>query len=184
MIFIFGKSKNMFSNSLRKMPAERCIFASYQILNKMRYLLLAPLLFLMSCSLFKSGAEGSSTKQSVAVSSLSGSSWALDSLTEFTMESDLKKPVTLIFSDTSNDVFGFGGCNGFSGHFAQNKSELHFSQLLSTKMYCVTGSKTETRLTYALLNCDHAAIDSEGHLLLMKGKELLAIFRKYIPKSE
>ena len=134
--------------------------------------------------MFKSGAEKTSSKQPVTVASLSGSSWALDSLIGFTMEQELKKPVTLIFSDTSSEVYGFGGCNGFSGHYAQSKSELHFSHLLSTKMYCTVGSKTETRLTYALLNCDHAAMDSDGHLLLMKGEGVLAVFKKYIPKSE
>jgi len=134
--------------------------------------------------MFKSGAEKTSSKQAVAVPSLSGSSWALDSLVDFTMEQGLRKPVTLIFSDTNNDVYGFGGCNGFSGHYAQSTSELHFSHLLSTKMYCTVGSKTETRLTYALLNCDRAAMDNDGRLLLKKGENTLAIFKKYIPKSE
>lgn len=134
--------------------------------------------------MFKSGAEKTSSKQPVAVSSLSGSSWDLDSLIGFTMEQELRKPVTLFFSDTSNAVYGFGGCNGFSGYYAQSKNELHFSHLLSTKMYCAVGSKTETRLTFALLNCDRAAIDSNGRLLLMKGEGILAIFKKYIPKSE
>lgn len=150
----------------------------------MRYLLLAPLFLLMSCSMFKSGAEKTSSKQPVAVASLAGSSWSLDSLVGFTMEKDLRKPVTLIFSDTSSDVYGFGGCNGFGGHYAQSKNELHFSHLLSTKMYCAVGSKTETRLTFALLNCDRAAMDGDGHLLLMKGEGVLAIFKKYIEKSE
>lgn len=150
----------------------------------MRYLLLAPLLLLMSCSMFKPGAGKVSPKPAMAAASLAGTSWALDSIINFTTEKDLRKPVTLNFSDTSSDVFGFGGCNGYGGHYAQNKNELHFSKLLSTKMYCMVGSKTETRFTYVLLNCDHAAIDSNGRLLLMKGENTLAIFKKYIAKPQ
>ncbi|HET8572886.1 MAG TPA: META domain-containing protein [Edaphocola sp.] len=150
----------------------------------MRYLLLAPLLLLMSCSMFKPGARKASTDKTPPVASLSGTSWQLDSIIGFKPEKELVKPVTLNFSDTSNEVYGFGGCNGYGGRYAQSRDELRFSRLLSTKMYCAVGSRTETRVTFVLLNCDHAAMDHDGRLLLMKGENTLAVFKKYGPRSE
>lgn len=143
----------------------------------MRYLILFSAFFLMtSCSIFQPGAN--KNIKTIPINSLTGTSWALDSLINFTAEKGKMRPVTLSFSDTSNSVFGSGGCNYYNARFSQDKSKLSFSHILSTKMYCQIGSKTETKFTSVMLQCNRAAQDKEGHLLLMKDKEILAIFSK------
>lgn len=143
----------------------------------MRYFMLLPLLMLMSCSIFRPQAKNNEMVSTDKIS-LNGTSWALDSLINFTPEK-LEQPVTMTFGrDSTNSVYGNGGCNYYNGRFTKNGSKISFSHLLSTKKYCFDGSKTETKLTSVLLSANRVAMDKEGHLLLMKGGDLMAIFHK------
>lgn len=43
---------------------------------------------------------------------------------------------TLSFNKKENSVFGKAGCNRYFGSFKQTKTQINFSQMASTEMYC------------------------------------------------
>lgn len=147
----------------------------------MRNLLFLSLFLLTSCSIFHPHAQKEKTVSDL--SSLKGTSWELDSIINFKPEK-LESPVIMTFGrDSSNSVYGYGGCNYFNGIFSQNGSRVAFSHLLSTKKYCFNGSKTETKFTVVLLTCNAAAKNEGGDkLFLKKDKTVLAILHevKYV----
>lgn len=149
----------------------------------MRYLLLLPMLLFMSCSIFQPKGQ----RQAVASMDkvvLKGTSWELDSLIDFTSES-LERPVTMTFgADSLNKFYGNGGCNAYNGDYMQNGSKIAFSRIISTKKYCIVGSKTETKFTSVLLTANRVGMDEKGDLLLMKDGETLAILHKTDYKGE
>lgn len=136
----------------------------------MRYLLSLSLLLLFSCSSMKNQADAKKVKPV----SLKGTSWTLSTVPGFTAEK-LKKPATLSFSDTSNRMGGFSGCNGYGGTYTVNGSELKMADILGTLMACMPGMKTESTLYKALNNTDHYKI-SNGKLVLLQGSKVLAEF--------
>ena len=139
----------------------------------MKYFLSLSLLLIFSCSSVKNQADAKKTKPV----SLKGTSWTLSSVPDFKMEK-LKNPATLNFSDSSNRVGGYSGCNGFGGTYTVNGTELKMTDILGTLKACMPGMKTESSLYRALNNTDHYKI-SGGKLVLMKGTKVLAEFVPY-----
>jgi heat shock protein HslJ len=136
----------------------------------MRYLLSLSLLLLFSCSSVKNQADAKKTNPV----NLKGTSWMLSSVPDFKPEK-LKKPVTLNFSDSSNKMGGYSGCNGYGGTYTVKGSELKMEEILGTLMACMPGMKTESKLYDALRNTDHYKV-SGGKLILMQGTKVLAEF--------
>lgn len=143
----------------------------------MRYLWIIPLMFLASCSLFKPGVNSELTKN-LSTPSLAGTEWELVSIPEFAGEKDLERPATMGFEgDSTHSVYGNGGCNYYNGVYKVEAKKINFSRLLSTKKYCAVGSKTETQLTAALLRANRYGVDADGQLILMEGKNVVAVFK-------
>lgn len=121
----------------------------------MRILMIAVLmtslsLSLPSCATWKqkdrSAAQGAETPE------LKGSSWTLSEIPGVELEAT-PKPVTLNFGEEQK-VGGHAGCNGFGGTYVQDGDKLNFSELISTKMACMPGLKTENAFLDALHHTD------------------------------
>lgn len=68
---------------------------------------------------------------------LVGNEWKLTTMysADETFKVEANNP-TIAFSDTSNMVYGFGGCNRFFGNYKVADAKLQFSQMGSTMMMC------------------------------------------------
>ncbi len=140
----------------------------------MRYLLLASVGLLLSCSATKKAAKGADGKDAVA---LEYNTWELSSIPGFEIESNLSKKVTILFTDSTKRVSGNGGCNGYGGTYEMNGSKLKFGPLMATKMACTPGMKTEDKYMSALRETDNFEI-SGNKLMLKKGSTVLAELKK------
>ena len=134
----------------------------------MRYLLSLSMLLIFSCSSVKNQADAKKEKSI----SIKGTSWTLSRFPDFKME-DLKNNATLFFSDSTNKINGFSGCNGFGGTYTVNGSALKMGEILGTLRACMPGMKTESTFYKALNNTDHYKI-SGGKLVLLQGTKVLA----------
>ena len=82
-----------------------------------------------------------------------------------------------------NGLGGRGACNSLLGQYATGeKSALRFSHLGSTKMLCPDNEALEMRLIRILSQTTHYDIDYDM-LMLMKGGEILAVFKAQQPKQ-
>ncbi len=105
-------------------------------------------------------------------------------LTSIIVESDMMysitKPVTLSIDETGK-ISGNGGCNDYSGNYLfknparsfKKSKKIKFSGIISTKMNCQPGSKTENAFFSSLRSAAAAAF--EGDELIIKNK---AVFVK------
>jgi heat shock protein HslJ len=139
----------------------------------MKYFLSVSLLLMFSCSTVKNQADAKKIKPV----SLKGSSWTLSKVPDVTLEK-LKTPVTLYFSDSTNRINGYSGCNGFGGEYAVDGNALKLSKILGTLRACMPGMKTESNVYKALNNTDHYKI-ADGKLYLLQGSKVLAEFSPY-----
>lgn len=138
----------------------------------MRYLLSCIALSLLvwcSCSSMKkqsqSGAKNSDP--------LAGTSWTLSAIPGFEAEKT-PKPVTISFQDSLR-FSGNGGCNGYGGAYTLEGSSLKLGRVLSTKMACMPGMKTENKLFELYTQVDHYRVSGDK-LNLMQGEKVLAEF--------
>lgn len=82
-----------------------------------------------------------------------------------------------------NGLGGRGACNSLLGQYATGeKSALRFSHLGSTKMLCPDNEALEMKLIRILSQTTHYDIDYDM-LMLMKGGEILAVFKAQQPKQ-
>ena len=138
----------------------------------MRYLVLLSMFFITSCAVFKNSG-GKTNKASKAIA---GTSWTLDILADFHKEAT-QKPVTITF-DKEGKVYGSGGCNSYSGtYFIEGKS-IKFGPMMSTKMACMEGMKTEDKLFEVFNNTNEYLMTNET-LLLKKDGKVLASFNRF-----
>jgi len=140
----------------------------------MRYLLSCIALSLLvwcSCSSMKKQSQSSGAKNS---DPLAGTSWTLSTIQGFELEAT-RKPVTLIFEDSAGRFGGNGGCNGYGGAYTLEGSSLKLGQVLSTKMACMPGMKTENKLFELYTLVDHYRVSGDK-LSLMQGEKVLAEF--------
>ncbi|WP_439881862.1 META domain-containing protein [Pontibacter sp. MBLB2868] len=78
------------------------------------------------------------------------------------------------FEEKENDVFGYTGCNKFSGKYKVGDENLTMSELRSTRMACA-GMDTETKLLDILSRVDGYRI-SKNVLTLYDGGKAVATF--------
>jgi len=140
----------------------------------MRYFLsLSAALLLLACSSTKKQTATAGTGNAFT---LSGTSWTLHSLPGFQME-ETRKPVTLDFSDTSDRISGFAGCNGYGGVYKVEGKTIKMEKIIATQMACSPGMQTENKVMDALMNADSYHVTAEN-LTLMKGGKVVATFSK------
>lgn len=74
---------------------------------------------------------------------------------------------------------GSGGCNQFSGPYAQNGASLHIGPLAYTRMACAdpAGNTQETAYFQALESTTRYSIE-RGRLVLYSGDQVVARFRR------
>jgi heat shock protein HslJ len=82
-------------------------------------------------------------------------------------------------------VFGFGGCNRFSGTYEQHDTHLTISPLATTKMACKgDGQARETEFLEVLGKVRGAKVDHTLLLLLDdKGSDLKTLIRRAAPAA-
>lgn len=109
-------------------------------------------------------------------SPLAGTSWRLVELNGQPVVSG-GETLTLQFDADEPRVSGNGGCNQFSGDYAQNGASLHIGPLASTRRACVdpAAGAQETAYFQALESTTRYAIE-RGHLVLYSGNEVVARF--------
>ena len=86
-------------------------------------------------------------------------------------------PLTLHFAADEPRVSGYGGCNQFSGPYAQNGASLRFGPLASTRRACVDPALNtrETAYFQALESTTRYSIEGR-QLLLHSGNQVVARF--------
>lgn len=136
----------------------------------MRYLLSISVLILCSCSSMKKQNRTNGINENP----LSGTSWTISKITDFEPE-ETRKPVSLSFADTTDRVGGNAGCNHYGGHYSVKGNVLKLEKIISTKMACMPGMKTENKVLNILMTTDHYSILGDK-LTLMQGDKVLAEF--------
>ena len=116
-------------------------------------------------------AQGGSTP-------LAGTSWVLVELNGQPLAPG-GEPLTLHFAADEQSVSGYGGCNQFSGPYAQSGASLRFGPLASTRRACADPalSNQETAYFQALESTTRYAVEG-GRLVLYSGNQVVARFRR------
>jgi heat shock protein HslJ len=69
--------------------------------------------------------------------SLADTGWVLVELGGKPFPYSEAHPVTMVFDDTGDRVFGSGGCNRYNGPYTEDGDRLTFGVLAATKMMCI-----------------------------------------------
>lgn len=110
--------------------------------------------------------------------SVSSNEWILIAIAGDTTWGHLPSRIPSIsFDSEKNRVSGFGGCNRFGGSYIQKGDSIHFSPLVSTKMYCHESQPTESAVLEALQLADRVVIHKD-QLRLFSGSAELLLFEK------
>jgi heat shock protein HslJ len=134
----------------------------------MRYLLSLSAIVLFSCTSMKK-----QTKSDTGTGNpLAGTNWTMSSIPGFDLE-HTPRPVTLGFADTTDRMGGNAGCNSFGGHYMVKGSTLKMEKIISTKMACMPGMQTESRVMNVMMTADHYNISGDK-LTLKQGEKVLA----------
>lgn len=83
--------------------------------------------------------------------------------------------LTINFNTETHNIYGFSGCNRFSGNYTLNGNSIKIGPLASTKMLCIDDAvnKTETKFLEALATVDSIVFKETKLLLLNKDKTVL-----------
>jgi len=119
----------------------------------MRYLLLASFALLFSCSASRKAANGSAGKPGKDAVSFEYTTWKLSAIPGFEME-ETPKPVTLVFLDSTKRIGGNAGCNGYGGNYTKSGNSIRLENIISTKMACMPGMKTENKFMQVMMETD------------------------------
>ena|SRR5688572_25681637 len=111
--------------------------------------------------------------QQVAITSIE---WKLVQLNSEDVAS-VDPPLTLLLNETQMKISGFAGCNRFFGSYQLGESNLQFSGLGSTKMYCQDKSATEDKYLKALNEVQSFKIEGDK-LVLLAGEKTILEFKK------
>jgi len=81
--------------------------------------------------------------------------------------------LTINFNTETQNVYGFSGCNRFTGNYTLNSNSIKIGPLASTKMLCIddAANKMETAFLKAL-----ASVDS----ILLKENKLMLLYKQNI----
>jgi len=142
----------------------------------MRYLLLASFALLFSCSASKKVANGTAGKPGQDAAPFEYTTWELTAIPDFELEKTSKK-VTLIFLDSTKRIGGYAGCNGYGGNYTKSGNSIRLENIISTKMACMPGMKTENKFISAMMETDSYELSGEI-LKLKKDGRVLAELKK------
>lgn len=142
----------------------------------MRYLLLASFVLLCSCYASKNAANGTAGKPGKDAVTFEYTTWELTSIPGFDMEKTAKA-VTLTFLDSTKRIGGNAGCNGYGGNYTKSGNSIRLENIISTKMACIPGMKTENKFIQVMMETD--GYELSGNLLkLKKENRVLAELKK------
>jgi len=99
--------------------------------------------------------------------------WQVIAVAGITVPFDTTRPrqPQFRFQSDSNRVMGFGGCNMFSGSYAQKGDSVTFGPLVTTKMAC-PGMELENQI-YAAFAATRSVKRSKERLLFIAGDSVL-----------
>ncbi len=92
--------------------------------------------------------------------------------------SSFKKPVTLIVDLTESKASGFAGCNQYFSKFSVTNSDIRFTDIGSTKMFCEETMAAEMKFMTALEQVQSFKLEGSALLLLADNKVILEFTRK------
>lgn len=113
---------------------------------------------------------GASCAKDVTPDNYKGIVWRADKFANAKIPPQLKIKVVFATDDT---VYGFSGCNNFSGKFQQQASQLSVQPLASTRKMCASGNKEEQRFLENLQNADRAEINRNKLQLFRNNRVVL-----------
>lgn len=111
-----------------------------------------PVLALLLSALLVTGCASSASQSSSSSGEpLENTYWKLTSLNGAPVEAaSEQREAHLVLDPEQSRVAGSTGCNRLMGRYQVKGQALHFSGLASTRMACVNGMDTESRLLHAL----------------------------------
>lgn len=137
----------------------------------MRYLLLTSFVLLFSCSASKKAANGAAGKDAV---SFEYTAWELVNIPGFELEKTRKK-ITLFFNDSTKRIEGYAGCNGYGGNYTKSGNSIKLENIISTKMACMPGMKTEGKFMGAMMETDGYELSGEMLKLKKNGQVIVEL---------
>jgi len=116
----------------------------------------------------------------VTASPLVGAEWIIDTIGGKAVTS--KQPPTITFGEDGR-VSGFGGCNRFSGGYAQEGARVSFQPVMMTLMACPQGNvnQLEGTLGSALTGVATYVIDGDGAMTLTGANGVVITAKKTVP---
>jgi copper homeostasis protein (lipoprotein) len=115
---------------------------------------------------------GASCAKAVTPDNYQGIVWRADKFANATIPPQLK--IKVVFAD-DDTVYGFSGCNNFSGKYQQQATQLSVQPLASTRKMCASGNKEEQRFLENLQNADRAEIN-RNKLQLFRNNRIVLQF--------
>jgi len=100
---------------------------------------------------------------------LPGTSWVL---AELDGAAPVGETTPTIAFDDQGGVTGTGGCNTYNGEVTIDGSDLTFSPLATTQMFCEDVADQEQAFLTALQDVTSYTVDDEGRLVLQDGATL------------
>ena len=86
----------------------------------------------------------------------------------------LNKDMHLVLTQGERRIHGFSGCNRFTGGYEEDEGKLHFAQMASTQMACMSGMEYEQEFLKAMAEVQRYVI-ADGALSLFSGDERLVL---------
>lgn len=90
-------------------------------------------------------------------------------------QSESRRDAYIIFEVGEKRFSGNGGCNQISGNYILEKTNIHFTEVISTKMSC-SDIEFENVFLSTLNSIDHYEV-RENQLLLKKKREIMLVLR-------
>jgi heat shock protein HslJ len=90
-------------------------------------------------------------------------------------QSESRRDAFLNFEVAEKRFHGNGGCNQINGNYTIDKKEIHFGEVMSTKMSC-SDIDFETVFISTLSSINHYEV-KENQLLLKKNREIMLVLR-------
>lgn len=90
-------------------------------------------------------------------------------------QSESRRDAYLSFEVEENKFTGYGGCNQISGNYTLDKSNIHFSEVISTKMSC-NDIEFENVFVSTLSSIDHYEVRGND-LLLKRKRDVMLVLR-------
>ncbi|CAM3880985.1 META domain-containing protein [Rheinheimera salexigens] len=113
---------------------------------------------------------GANCAKEVTPDNYKGIVWRADKFANAKIPPQLKIKVVFAADDT---VYGFSGCNNFSGKYQQQASQLTVQSVASTRKMCATGNSEEQRFMENLQNADRAEINGKKLQLFRNNRVVL-----------